>query len=525
MKGRFEIGVPALTALAAGVCAFLVVPLQSYLANRGSFEFGLGRFWAEAVPVFLAATVALFAVLAVLGRRFGRLPALLTLFLALAVLLEAGPLSIGLPEFDGRIGIYKSHARQCWDLAVWIVLITVPVVFRRRLREHVPVVAAAVLAYAAAAVFDIRVDDEGRTFSKEDGYLIESMMAQPDVVASVRYSPKRNVFLLIVDSMPVHVAERILKGNPAIADRFAGFVDYTDNVGMHWPTRRAIPGMFTGKYYETTRDMISYGHSYMKHGSILEDYLAADVPVFMNLDMGFGGYTNRRDAPDDHVVSLRMTGALAWSVGEISVFRAIPYVAKRHYLRQVMHGWRRTGADGWYGADRKMWPALSACPLKPEWDLTLQIHHTWGVHPPVKGGFVKVGAEIFGMIGGFLDALREKGIYDSATILLTADHGVTTGVSPRPHPEIDEHAFPFLMVKPAGAKGPLAYSDAPTTHAGIAEALRALRTADLDRDALEALLCRKERLIRDGRKGSLTDWTLHADGSFDVRTYPENEKE
>ena len=507
-----------------------VIPLQSYLANAASFGYGLDRFICECLPGCAVLWVCL-AVIFWICRRFGLVwVLLLAVALTVAALLEAGPLSIGVPAFDGRYSIYKSHSRQCWDLAAWVLIVGLPFLFRKTLCRHLPLVSLIVVLYAASTVLDVRRDCESKAFDRADGYLIESMMSQRDVIGSVAYSPVRNVFLLIVDSMPAHVATEIFRQSPKLADRFDGFVNCVDHMGMHWPTRVAIPGMFSGRYYtvaDTSANFLPYTHAYIRKGSFLEDYLSADVPLFMTLDMGYGGYTNRRVATMDGEKSAgnqRMTGALAWSVGEIAAFRAMPYVAKRHYLRRLVHRWRRLNADGWYGSDEVMWPALSGRGVRSDWPMTLQIHHTWGVHPPTKDGVIRDGTAIFERLGDFLDALRAKRIYDSSTILLAADHGIGTGLGLQRHAGIPESAFPMLLVKAVGAHGSLRQSEAPTTHAALADVLRALRTEDLEEGKLIRLLSRTNRLVRDGEKGCVTDWTVGLNGVVETKTYKENEK-
>lgn len=528
-------------SLAFALVLFLVVPLQSYLANSGSFAFGWPAFFASALPPFLLAFAAAIAVLASAERRFGRLPHLLALAAAVAVLLEAGPLSIGLPQFDGRYSVFKSHVRQCWDLAAWAAVFGLTVWFRRTLAEFVAWISLAVVVYGFATVADVRRDpDAGNNFSAADGYLVERMASHGEVARSVGFSAKRNVMLLIVDSVSSDLAAMTFRDHPEVSSLFDGFVHYENNLGMHWPTRRAIPGLFTGKYLESMKDessadYISYCHSYLKRGSLLEPYLGADVPTFMILDMGFGGYTNRpgvgMDADGAVRSSDRMTGALAWSVGEIAVFRAIPYVLKRHYLRRLTRRWRALDADGWYGSDKRLWPHLACCPVREDWPCTLQAHHTWGVHVPVSFGrhgeerrasdgssaaaFEDATAFVLEQVGGFLAALREKGIYDSATIVIAADHGVNLrpgGVRPNGVPE---RAFPMLMVKTAGARGPLASSPAPTTHAGVADVIRDSAVRDLTRAEIEGRLVRDVRLVRDGGKGKIVDWLMSRNGSVE----------
>ena len=156
--------------------------------------------------------------------------------------------------------------------------------------------------------------------------------------------------------------------------------------------------------------------------------------------------------------------------------------------------------------------------------MTLQIHHTWGVHPPAKNGVIGDGTAIFERLGDFLDALRDKGIYDSSTILVAADHGIGTGLGLQRHAGVPESAFPMLLVKAPGAHGSLRRSEAPTTHAALADVLRALRTEDLKEDELIRLLSRTNRLVRHGEKGRVTDWTVGLNGVVETKTYEENEK-
>lgn len=525
-------------SMAFALGLFLIVPLQSYLANSGSFAFGWSAFFAGVLPSFLLAFATTFLLLLIAGRRFDRWPHLLVLGVAVAVLLETGPLSIGLPQFDGRYSAFKSHSRQCWDLAAWVTVIGLAVWFRKVLSEFVVWISLAVIAYGLATVADVRRDpDAGENFCVADGYLVERMASHTEVARSIGFSAKRNVLLLIVDSVSSDLAAKMFRDHPEVASRFDGFVNYENNLGMHWPTRRAIPGLFTGKYLETMKDessadYLDYCRSYLKKGSLLEPYLVADIPTFMILDMGFGGYTNRpkggSPADGDARDSCRMSGALAWSVGEISVFRAIPYVLKRHYLRRLTRRWRALNVDGWYASDKRLWRHLSGCPVQADWPCTLQVHHTWGVHVPVCFGrhgeecrasdgdsaelFEDASAFIFEQVGGFLDALREKGVYDSATIVIAADHGVNMrkdGVRPNGVPE---RAFPMLMVKAAGAHGALAFSPSPTTHAGIADVIRDSIAGDLTRAEIEDRLVRDVRLARDGGRGRIVDWLVSRDG-------------
>ena len=76
-------------------------------------------------------------------------------------------------------------------------------------------------------------------------------------------------------------------------------------------------------------------------------------------------------------------------------------------------------------------------------------------------------------VGSLLGRLRELDLYDSSAIVVTSDHGWDV-LSPADHPlrgihtpagpldRIATDAAPLLLVKPAGAQGPLRTTGAPT---------------------------------------------------------------
>ena len=107
---------------------------------------------------------------------------------------------------------------------------------------------------------------------------------------------------------------------------------------------------------------------------------------------------------------------------------------------------------------------------------------------------------------------------------MAADHGLWTGLGLQRHAGVPENAFPMLLVKTPGAHGTICQSEAPTTHAALADVLRALRTGDLAKDEMIRLLSRTNRLVRDGKKGRVTDWTVGLNGVVEKKTYEENEK-
>ena len=67
-----------------------------------------------------------------------------------------------------------------------------------------------------------------------------------------------------------------------------------------------------------------------------------------------------------------------------------------------------------------------------------------------------------GIVEEYISQLKDLGVYDQSTIVITADHGVW----PWNNARLDKTTSPILLVKPAGADStqPLQTSEVPTGH-------------------------------------------------------------
>lgn len=519
-------------ALACSVFFFLILPLQSYLAYAGDYPFSLTSLVWSCLGRLAAAFVGLSAVLLVSSRWAGRIPHLLALGLTMAGLAESGVLSIGLPELNGMLEGYQSGTRYVVDTAALAILVLAPVLLCRWLRDFVGLFSLALLLYSAATVFDVR--GEKQEAAVEAGSLWSETIPRPDVLASAEFAPSNNVIVLIVDASTVDAVADILDMEPKVASSFTGFVNYTNNVGMHWPTPVGVPSIFTGTYYHGEGDLLAYAKGVFSPVSFVNDYVRADVPTFVNVGPGILGLATgaRKDVGSgrrESVLSVPMNGFYSMNVVELSTFRAFPYVLKAKYLEWIV---RRHDVGGQAAEDvndnKTMCAALGTAAVNPNYVRTLQVHHEHGLHLPVHldefgnpfrcpkpryEDYVNQGRYVFKLLAKLMDDWRQKGIYDSATIVLLGDHGLPIVKDGFPIKSVPHWAFPFLMVKPAYATGPLCSSGIPTSHSKVAPLLRELCRAALDRAGIERMLTCEKRLCRNAENGKVYDWTIDAEGN------------
>jgi len=104
-----------LVASTVGWFFFGVLPIQSYLSCQSQFPFSLGDLLQEYAVTGVIVTAALATILHFLSRGFGLWAHVLLLSGVVCCILESGPLSIDLPEFNGVFDGYKLVWRMVAD--------------------------------------------------------------------------------------------------------------------------------------------------------------------------------------------------------------------------------------------------------------------------------------------------------------------------------------------------------------------------------------------------------------------------
>ena len=530
----------ALTVALAVVTFFcMILPLQTYLAHEDLFVFSFGRLMAEILVAFACVFPVMALLSFVLRRTIGKLPLALMLGCVLAAIVESGPLAIGLPELNGDFSGYGRMSRMIWDAAVLIALLLVPALLSCLFGIRSWLLAVGLVVFASLSLLDVK---RPLPNSEDTELAVPSLQTQADVVESVEYSGATNVIVLIADSISREVVCDVFRTHPDLAQKFPGFVNYIDNLGMQWNTSVALPGLMTGEYLTDALSLNKYGMSLWGERSFFLPYVNGNFPVYVNVNVGRESYTNRLrlQSGDDEsplAVLAPMNGFMGLSVSELSVFRLLPYALKRLFVVGLVRRHEKSGSDDVYD-DRVLYPRLSGKPVRTDIPMTLQVHHTYGCHPPMlfnENGESAVIANptyaqylaqcvyVFKLIGGLMDYYRATGVYDRSTIIIAGDHGVDISRPGEGDSKIPQRARPALMVKARDDRMPYSENKAPTSHSRIAQVVRALANTPLTRSQIEKSLVMEPRMCRQAFAGSIMDWIVSADGKVVQQSRPDRE--
>ena len=519
-------------ALVLALLFQVILPLQSYLSNRSAFPFPLSGLGASMAVRFLAVWGAGTVCLLLLARCFGRWILAPVFAFSVCAYLEAGVLSIGLPDLKGDLTFFENPFRARWDAAVWAGVFAVFSGLHPLWKRHGGTVALCLSLLFAASLLDVKAEPR----ADASGLLVGDFSSLETVVRSAAYSSAGNVLVFVVDSLERGVAHAIMEDpedGPALKEKFPGFTEYPENVGGYNSSLLGIANAFTGDYPEDA-GIFDYFVSPYSDRSALKDYLEEGWNVAMATDaLGYGYCTSPVDSADvpDRFDRFLVPGTAwnSWSLADFDRFRWFPFAAKAAFARSIEAS---VPLNVFKLSEERVYPILRDAEVLPSGRGAFLFVHTHGVHIPVTvdrtgaplprsrnddQACVEMGIYVMKQLGALFDALREKGVYDNSMIVVMADHG--------PHvddldEELPPNARPFLWIKPAGARHAFRSSRLPTGHGQLAKVLRAAAKKVLTEEEIGELLqadVRRYRQLRAGTGPEYKDVFVDREGRVSIR--------
>ena len=531
-------------AVTATFFLFCPVPLQSYFANSADFPFAASRLLVDALPCALSAFAIAVSALVLTEIVFGRIAHFLVFAFLVYEYLEVGLLSLGAPPFIGDLGYYDDGWLMGRDIIVLEAVFMGAMALYVRLRRFFPWMVLALFVMSAAALLDSSL---GRQAIWREPVDANYVCAREEVPFKVKYSSRKNVIVLVLDSVTSEAARDAALGDDHIASAFDGFTAYCGNLGTQFQTDTATVSMFTGETYKGKADKAQVSKFMAKageRGSLLLDFIDSPYNVYSMAKASVYGQGLAKDideqptAPIDGAVcenSLfwRPRGMLSMSVFNLSVFRMTPFV-----LKPLMFKW----VCPFYGfaEEAYVYPEFRSAPVVDTAG-TFLFCHTWGAHIPhdVSSDGSRHGPvgmsytanlnhvrSVFSEVVKTLSAFNDKGIYDCSTVLVIADHGAhvkydAKHFDPR-EDALPPVAFPMLWVKPANSHGPIVFDETtPTTHANLYKVLKNLKDRDMGAEEIASMLHADRRMFIRQTHDGYDEWIVKEDGAVESFTHHE----
>ena len=478
---------------------FVAPALELFGANTDSLVFSLQSVWW--IPVLfcsIAAVVLALAISLLQGRPFYAV--LMALFVVtIAAYVQSLFLNQGMMPADGGfIGWTEPYFRGKMIVSgiIWVVILAVPIPLSLK-RHHTwlkatTAVACVVMVMQLVGVASVAVDSSKTALdSTNQPYVTQGSL--------LTVSERNNVIVFVLDTFDTSILEELLAEDPDFLDDFEDFVYYPDSVGTMIPTTNAIPNLLTGMKPKPGEDIAEYRRTKYEKGTFISDIydMGYSIGIYSDsLMMDFSLHSDRAVADmtqNVHPVSQAPIDVFRTFVAmeQCALYREAPWVLKPAFWYYTSDLNNRMIADsGTANLDDSLYELNDAAILKLMRESGLQVAdedfegsfrfiHLFGPHFPynVDENGQEVGTNesnresqakgSMRVVMEYLKQLKELGLYDEATIIVTADHGVWFLTDPSPREPIS----PIMLVKTAkaddGGRQPLVKSDMPVSHEEI----------------------------------------------------------
>ncbi len=493
-RGRFARALLASLFLVGTL--FIVAPLEVV----GQSTFGLLFGFYDILALVLAAGVASAVVLALLlsalrGRAFDT-ALVLVAALGISCYAQALFMNSALPVADGDyLHLDRFVPITVTSALVWVALIAAATMLARKRAKAARigslVACAALLVVQTASVVSVATSQR----------VLDSVQHEPVVATHeglYTLSPDENVVVFVLDTYDQRYLDQALADDPRLLDEFTGFTCFTNSTGSMIPTRYAVPFLMTGRMPDGTEPFRDFTRTWFQKSTLLPDIRNAGYTVGIYTDsLGTDIMNAEPFAMNVHEAEPRSLDIVKMltALDRVALYRDMPWVLKPLFwfttddLNKAFTASGELEKRPYMVDDGRFGQGLSEQRVSLNDEAkSFRFIHMLGPHKPYSldeegrpsptpTTREQQARGSLALVADYLRQMKELGLYDDATIVVTADHG-NWQLAPE---GIIEPTSVIMLVKPpesaAEAAEPVRFSDVPTGHldyaATIADAVGA----------------------------------------------------
>lgn len=455
---------------------FVSGPLQLYMLNVNEFWFHITALFPVMLVPFLLAFGLMLLIVRLVRPKYRDY--VLTFFFALGLCfyLQGNVLPADYGQLDGHEIKWQDYDRRAViNTGVWILALAVPFVMRflvtkgKTMKAFAGLSGALLLMQTVAIVTvlvstPLKKPTEGIVLTQKNMFAL---------------SEEKNVLVFVPDTFDVEYIDTIFEEDASFFEPLEGFTYFRNCVGSYSETAGALPFLILGEYNYNDKPFKEFGDETWTDHPFYEELLNQDYNVgiytasrYLLSDKGKEYVSNATDAVSEISSNVDFFVLL----NRLVSFRYMPHLAKSYFsiasndfdALRVLAGKDSVPIYSLYDPQFYQNLIQNKISIQKE-NGAYRLYHLGGAHTyyimdenslKAEVGTVGVYDQIkgcFNIIYTYIEYLKELGIYEDATIIISADHGRQTG-SPR---------VPGMLVKKAGDVDGFTVSNAPVSHSDI----------------------------------------------------------
>lgn len=446
---------------------FLFGPYELFIGGMEDIEFQFSSFFWPMLLIGMVIFMILFSTVFFLKGRISDFAISLIFGLALDGYLQGNFMNLNLGNLGGEIIEWnKYYGEAFWNLVVWLVIVGCVFLLyymnKTTWRRMICIISGLLIVMQSAGLISLVLtrnltNDNKTYFSTKE----EFEMAKD-----------RNIIVFVLDACDNDVIDSIMINDKSFFEELDGFTRYDNVVSRYLRTYTSLPYILTDMpyTYDNTREEY-FKEAWNSNSSIKKlSELGYKLQIFASMNGASGDGKNMEGLVSN--VSEEKRQVPYWNLCKIMMkllaYRDMPQVLKPYfwlYTEDINSVWN----DGYTTEDLKFYKNLTTKKLTlGEEEKEFFYYHLNGSHGPY---ILNEGIErktdgtatceeqtkaCMKMLYEYMNQMKELGIYENSTIIITADHGFGAEKN-----ALEEVVTPVFMVKLPGDSGKLKISHAP----------------------------------------------------------------
>lgn len=463
----------------------IYAPYEVYITNPGEFWFSCITLLEYCIAVSLCCLAFGVLFLSLIKGKIKAVISILLFWMGVCTYLQGSFLNADIGQLTGISFVSDKYiSYYIRDGIVWgIVLCILLLIYKKnkglyeKLTVYLPAFIMAVLLITGIALFAGAYQKEKRK---------DNVTEFNSVYGLTTLGNEENIIVFVLDMFDSTYLDEIVDKQPEVMDSFDGFVRYDNYVGGYATTAYSLAYMNSGKYFRNEMildDFVNSQDSYVDE--LLEnEYDVANYGAYGFPGRLYGKFSNYIEGK----VKVRNPFKFILHIYEMGAFRYAPNIFKVALVN--FHD--KFPSDVKVDADYKQYSDSNAdiadffkdMPIEIEDGKFFKMIYAKGVHYPYENdenlNRVKANEEhpvecavgALKMVEKYLDSMKESGVYDNTTVIITADHGFFSDYGQ------ETISRPIMLIKQKNSHGNLQVNSSPVSHEDFPATIISAATGD-----------------------------------------------
>ena len=482
----------------------IYAPYEMYITNPGEFWFSLGTLLCYCITVSLCIGICTILFLKLISEKARQITTLFLFWLEICIYIQGSFLNIDIGQLTG-VGFASSRyiAYYVRDTIIWLLLLLAIIYIYKKKKEiclkvtmYLPLFVMLVLIITGITLFAGAYQKEK---SKKNTTEFNS------VYGISTLGDEDNIVVFVLDMFDSTYFDAILSNYPEIMESYDGFTYYDNYVGGYATTAYSLAYLNSGKYFRNEvllDDFVNAQDSYvdtlLENGYDVSNYGAYGFPG--RLYSSFSNYIKgemKVKSPIKFIIHIYEMGA----------FRYAPNICKVALIN--FHD--KFLSDMSVNAEYKQYSdnnvdiaeLFTNTPMEVNQGKYFKMIYAKGVHYPYENDDklnrvksneehpVECAVGALKMVKVYLDQMKEDGVYNNSTVIITADHGYFSDYGQ------DSISKPIMLIKQKDSHGELQKCSAPTSHEDFPATIIDLATGEKINDFGKSIFAYNEGESRE----------------------------